>query len=254
MAGLEIDHVEAGGGGEPGGRDIGADEILDLGIGDDTGRIGRRAVAGIEEGMMKRDPRPARAGCRLREASGVGQLEGDDSIGVRAVGLTVGRSNGVDEESESPLPERRAEELPGIGTAIGDHGHRLSPPDELGSTDSEVAPATQQRVGGAPVCGCVPALHRMDAPPVADDASADCERHRHRRALLRRQDRVVEWQRRLKRRQMGPQCGGGSEAGNAGEHRGRRPASGNAGKKRRPDHDTPRAPDLPAPRARTGVP
>ena len=218
MAGLEVDHVEAGGGGEPGGRDVGLDERLDLGVGENAARIGRRAVAGVEEWMVKRDPWLPRPGGGLAEPAGVGELEGDDEIVIATVGLAVGGSNGVEEQAEAVAPQGGGDELARVGPPGGDDRHRLPSPHELCPADPEVAPPSQERFGGKPVRGGVPALHRVDRPAVADHPAADRHRPRQRRALGGREDRLVDRQWSVERRPMGLERGDGSEAGGAREH------------------------------------
>ena len=246
MAGLEVDHVEAGGGGESGGRDVVFYERLDFGVGEDAARIVRRAVAGVEEWMVERDPRLPRPGGGLAEPAGVRQLEGDDEIVVGAVGLAVGGADGVEEQAEAIAPQGGGDELARVGPPGGDDRHRLPSPHELCPADPEVAPPSQEWVAREPVRGGVPALHRVDGPAVADHPVADRHRPRQRRAFGGREDRLVDRQRSVERRHMGLERGDGSEAGGAREH-GNGNSLGRRGNRWMGLHDTPLAQELPAP-------
>ena len=168
--------------------------------------------------MVERDPRLPRPGGGLAEPAGVGELEGNDEIVIGTVGLPVSGADGVEEQAEAVAPQGGGDELARVGPPGGDDRHRLPSPHELRPADPEVAPPSQEWVGGEPVGGGVPALHRVDGPAVAHHSVADRHRPRQRRALGGREDRLVDRQGGVERRPMSLERGDRSEAGGAREH------------------------------------
>ena len=108
-------------------------------------------------------------------------------------------------------------ELAGIGPALGHDGHRLAAPDQLGAAGAKMPPTAEQRVGRQAVVGSVPALHRMDAPAVADPLAADVDRRGQRRAVGGRKRGVVERDRSGQHRQVLPEVGGRAKPGDPRE-------------------------------------
>jgi len=74
-------------------------------------------------------------------------------------------------------------QLPGVGSPLRHHRHRLAPTDQLGTAGTKPLPATQERLGRQALRGSVPAFHRMDAPAVAYLLAADRNWRSQRRAF-----------------------------------------------------------------------
>ncbi len=217
VAGLDIDHVEAGRFGVAGRREVGLDQPLDVGIGEQAGGVARvNAVAGVEQRMMVGDPRDAARGHGLAEPPGVGELQGHDQVVVAAKPVAMGRLHLGEQGREPRAAAGRRAELVGVGPALGLHGHGLASPDQLGAAEPEVPPAAEENLGGGAVGAAVPALHRMDAPAVADGPTAERERLGERRAGGGGERRVVERNRRGERGEVRAEFVNGAEPSDAG--------------------------------------
>ena len=217
MTGLEVDHVETGRVGVFRGDDIGVDQPLDVGVGEHASSVvGINAVAGVEERMVVGDPRDTARGDRLAEPAGVRELECHDEIVVAAKCLAMCRLHLGEQRREAGAAAGRSAELIGVGPALGEHGHRFAPPDQLRAAEPKVPPAAQEDLGGRALGAAVPAFHRMDAPAVADGAVAEHEWLGQRRARGGGERHVVERDRRVECGQVAAQFVNGAEAGDAG--------------------------------------
>src|SRR5688572_1773553 len=78
-----------------------------------------------------------------------------------------------------------------IRAAVALHGERFAAPDQLRAALAEVLPPPQRVFGRLAVGRAVPALHRMDAPAIADDEVADINRRRERTVLIGGEDAIV---------------------------------------------------------------
>ena len=177
MAGLEVDHVEAGRLGVFRSDDVGVDQPLDVGVGEHAGGVtGVHAVAGVEQRMVVGDSRDAARGHWLAEPARVRELECDNEIIVAATLLAVCRLHLGEQRGEAGAAAGRRGELIGIGPALGEHGHCFPSPDQLRAAEPKVPPAAQEDFRGRTLGAAVPAFHRMNAPAVTDGAAAEHER------------------------------------------------------------------------------
>ena len=78
-----------------------------------------------------------------------------------------------------------------IGAAVFLHRERLAAPDQFRPALAKVLPAAEGVLGRLAVGGAVPPFHRVNAPAVADDETADINRLRQRRLLGGGEDSFV---------------------------------------------------------------
>ena len=217
VAGLEVHHVEAGRLGVFRGGKIGVDQPLDVGVGEHArGVTGVDAVAGVEQRMVVGDPRDAARGHRLAEPARVRELKCHDEVVVAPTLLAMRRLHLGEQGREAGAAAGRRAELVGIGPALSEHGHRLTPPDQLRAAEPKVPPAAQENFRGCALGAAVPAFHRMNAPAVAHGAVAEHERLGQRRARGGGERRVIEGDRRVERGEVAAQFAHGAEPGDAG--------------------------------------
>ena len=168
MAGLDIDHVEADRLGIAGGGQIGIDELLHIGVVKHAiGVAWVDTMAGIKQWMVVGNPRLPPRRSRLGKPSRMGELQGDDEVACRAKPIAMGISDRLQERGKAIASAGGPTELVGIGSALGQHRHRLASPDQLGTALPKMPPAAQKRISRPAVSGGIPAFHRMDAPAVA---------------------------------------------------------------------------------------
>src|SRR6266540_2281950 len=78
-----------------------------------------------------------------------------------------------------------------VGSTVTLYCKSLPTPDQFAARFPEMLPSSQRMLarfsGGRPI----PALHRMNAPAVANDKAADIERMRQRAVLSRAEDLIV---------------------------------------------------------------
>ena len=112
------------------------------------------------------------------EASGVGELQAEEEVvgGVGATLFAVAVEECLGEALHGLEVFGSVVELVWVGPALGDDGEGFAAPDELGSGESEVSPASNGVLRGGAVGFGVPAFHWMDAPAVADGAVAYLDR------------------------------------------------------------------------------
>ena len=140
-------------------------------------------MAGVEERMVAGDPRLSAGGRGLGEPAGVGQLQGHQQIVGGAMVLPMACLHRTKQLGKPLSAAGWSAQLPGIGTPLRHHRHRLAPPDQLGTAGAKPLPATQERLGRQAL-GCrVPAFHRMDAPAVPHLPAAERNWRGQRRAF-----------------------------------------------------------------------
>ena len=101
------------------------------------------------------------------------QLESDQEIVGVSVSLAMGAQERFPKRGDACLICLVYDELVGIRAAIGPYRHRLAAPDEFGSTHAEALPPPGHGLGHAASGRAVPALHRLDAPSVANRAFSE---------------------------------------------------------------------------------
>ena len=95
VAGLEVDHVEAGCLGIAGRRNVAVDEPLHVVVVQQARSIrGVDTVAAVEQRVVVGDPRLPAHGRGLGESSRMRELQGDDEIVGAAMTFAVGLAEG----------------------------------------------------------------------------------------------------------------------------------------------------------------
>ena len=204
VAMLDVDEVEAGPLGEPGGPHEVGDDPLDLAVAHD-GVVAGGVVALVEQRVMVQGARLGAAHVvGVRDAPRVGELDADVEVVDRVEMGGVRSHQQVAQPGDVGQRLLEHDELTGAAPALGADGDRLGAEDELGAAQAPALPAAPREVGGTAVGGAVPALHRQDGEAVADRAAVQVERLGERR-LRARLHRVVERQLDVERLEIAQQ-------------------------------------------------
>jgi len=195
VTGLDVDKLEADLLGQARRGDVSINQPLQVVIGPDDGIVLRSdAELGVQQRMVIRDSWLQLFRMRAAEPARMGQLQPNQQIVGRAEMLAVGGGQFAQQRRQAGAVFRRGQGLIRVGSAIALHGRRLAAPDQLGTAEPEMAPAAQGVRRRRSVAVGVPTFHRMDAPAVAHTKAADLDGSRQRRALLGRENLVVDGQ------------------------------------------------------------
>lgn len=169
VAVFDVDEVRAGVAGDAGGPDEVGGQGFEFGVAEHL------VVAGdpepfVEEGMAEGDARfeTSLIG-RSAESAGVGELKSDDQVRGGAMAGFMGGHQFLAQPGQGRGVGGDDDQLVGIGPALRTDRHRLTAEHELRAALAEPAPASADLVRRGAVRAGIPALHRMDAPPVAGD-------------------------------------------------------------------------------------
>ena len=160
VARLHVDEVEAGVAREPGGGDVVADEVVELGGGEDGAGAAR-----VEQ--------------RVARAPGLGSTD-HRPLWVSWRPVTCSGSRRPWSSARSSAEDGPRQSWWGLARPVGPHRERLAAPDQAGAARAEAPPAAAHEVGRPAVVGAVPSLHREDAEAVGAGPPGHLDRRRQR--------------------------------------------------------------------------
>ena len=173
VAVLDVDEVGAAVTGHAGGLHVAADQLLDVGIGQDL-IVGGDVELLVEDGVaVGHAGFPALLVMRTAEPAGVGELEADDQVVDRTPASEVLGLEDADEFGDASLVLLIDDQLVHVRATIGAHGHGLGTADQLRTARAEALPASLHLLGDAASRGAVPAFHRVDGDTVTDGLAVD---------------------------------------------------------------------------------
>ena len=207
MRALDVDEIEAGLLRQCGGASEGGDDAGDVGIRDHVGR-GAAELPVEERVRIRGDGLQPGVVVRVAVAPGVRELEAGEEVVRRAEALRVGAAHVCEEARERGRGLLRDHHLARVAAPVLHDGARLAPEEQLGAARCEAHPAAAGVVARRAVRKAVPALHRQDAPAVADHAAGTKPIGARERRIGRGQNRVVEVEAGADRPQVRAEGGG----------------------------------------------